>query len=168
MRIPESAVPYFSDLLHERKQALQADKLAGQILLPAQHSEPIKVPLFSHSIPAGFPSPAADDIKERLSLDQHLITHKEATFFVRAKGNSMVGAGIFDGDLLVVDKAIEPKYGHIVVAVVDGDFTAKILDQRDGKPFLKAANPRYKDIEFKDGQELQVWGVVTSTIKKLV
>ena len=138
------------------------------ILLPALGKPPIRAPLFSHKVAAGFPSPADDYIEGRLSLDEHLISNKDATFFVRAKGNSMVGAGIFDGDLLVVDKSLTPSSGDIVIAIVDGDLTVKRLINRDGKVILKPENPRCKEIEFKEGQELQVWGVVTSTVKKFV
>jgi DNA polymerase V len=139
-----------------------------QIQLPAIGSNPIHVPLFSHKVTAGFPSPADDYIEGRLSLDEHLIQHKEATFFVRAKGNSMVGAGIFDGNLLVVDKSLTPSSGDIVIAIVDGDLTVKRFIKRGDKVILKPENPRFKEIELQDGQELQVWGVVTSTVKKFV
>ena len=168
MRIPHSVVPEVSGLLNARRNAVIAAKLAGRIFLPQAQGKPVKLPLYGHKVPAGFPSPADDYIEERLSLDQHLVAHKEATFFVRATGNSMVNAGIFDGDLLVVDKSIAPVHGHIVIAVIDGELTVKRLYQRKGTTALKAENPRYKDIELKEGQELQIWGVVTSTIKKLV
>jgi DNA polymerase V len=138
------------------------------VMLPAWGRQPTRLPLFSHKVAAGFPSPADDYIEGRLSLDEYLIQHKEATFFVRAKGNSMVGAGIFDGDLLVVDKSLTPASGDIVIAVVDGDMTVKRLIKRGDIITLKPENPRFKEIEFKDGQELQVWGVVTSTTKKFI
>ena len=138
------------------------------IQLPALGTKPIHVPLFSHKVPAGFPSPADDYIEGRLSLDEHLIPHKDSTFFVRAKGTSMVGAGIFDGDLLVVDKSLTPSSGDIVIAVIDGELTVKRFVQRDGKVILKPENPRFKEIELKEGQELQVWGVVTSTVKRFI
>jgi DNA polymerase V len=138
------------------------------IQIPAFGHLPILIPLFSYKVAAGFPSPADDYIEGRLSLDEHLIQHKDSTFFVRAKGNSMVQAGIFDGDLLVVDKSLNPVSGDIVIAVVDGDLTVKRLIKRGETITLKPENPRYKEIEFKDGQELQVWGVVTSTTKKFI
>jgi DNA polymerase V len=138
------------------------------VMLPAVGQTPIRIPLFSHKVAAGFPSPADDYIEGRLSLDEHLIQHKDSTFFVRAKGNSMVGAGIFDGDLLVVDKSRSPASGDIVIAVVDGDLTVKRLIKRGNAVILKPENPRFKEIEFTDGQELLVWGVVTSTTKKFI
>jgi DNA polymerase V len=138
------------------------------VMLPAVGMQPTRLPLFSHKVAAGFPSPADDYIEGRLSLDEHLIQHREATFFVRAKGNSMTGAGIFDGDLLVVDKSLTPASGDIVIAIVDGDMTVKRLIKRGNIITLKPENPSFKEIEFKDGQELQVWGVVTSTTKKFI
>jgi len=136
--------------------------------LPAIGILPILVPLFGHNVPAGFPSPADDYIEGRLSLDEHLVPHKDSTFFVRAKGNSMVGAGIFDGNLLVVDKSLTPSSGDIVIAVIDGELTVKRFIQRDGKVILKPENSSFKEIELKEGQELQVWGVVTSTVKRFI
>lgn len=138
------------------------------ILLPSLGLPPIYVPLFGHKVPAGFPSPADDYIEGRLSLDEHLVRHREATFFVRAKGNSMVGAGIFDGDLLVVDKSLSPSSGDIVIAVMDGELTVKRLIRMGDRVILRPENPRFKDIELQEGQELQVWGVVTSSVKKFV
>ncbi|BCK87788.1 protein UmuD [Sideroxyarcus emersonii] len=137
-----------------------------EVSRPAIGLQPIRLPIFSHKVAAGFPSPADDYIEGRLSLDEHLIQHKDSTFFVRAKGNSMTGAGIFDGDILVVDKSLDPSAGDIVVAVVDGEFTVKYLIKQGETVILKPANARFKDIEFSDGQELQVWGVVTSTVKQ--
>ena len=137
-------------------------------MLPAMGQPPIRIPLFSHTVAAGFPSPADDYIEGRLSLDEHLVQHKEATFFVRAKGNSMMGAGIFDGNLLVVDKSLAPSSGDIVIAFLDGELTVKRLIKRGDKVILKPENSRFREIELKDGQELQVWGVVTSTVKKFI
>jgi DNA polymerase V len=99
-------------------------------------------------------------------LDEHLIQHRDSTFFVRAKGNSMVGAGIFDGDLLVVGRSLTPSSGDIIIAIIDTDLTVKRLIKRDGLIILKPENPEFKEITLMDGQELQVWGVVTSTTKK--
>lgn len=103
-----------------------------QTLRPALGVEPIHLPLFSDRVAAGFPSPADDYTEGRLSLDEHLIQHKDSTFFVRAKGNSMTGAGIFDGDLLVVDKSLDAHDGDIVVAVIDGGFTVKYGYKKSG------------------------------------
>ena len=134
---------------------------------PAIVTEPVRVPLFLHPVRAGFPSPADDYVCDTLDLNEHLIPHREATFLVRAKGHSMIGAGIQDNDLLVVDRSLNPVHRAIVIAVIDGEFTVKRLYKRAGKIKLLAENPDYAPIELQDGQELQVWGVVTSVIHQL-
>lgn len=166
MRIPESVVSAVKDVLFSCKAQRLEKRFKNDILYPTLDSQPIRLPVFGHKVAAGFPSPADDYIEGRLSLDEHLIANKNATFFLRAKGNSMIGAGIFDGDLLIVDKSISPTSGQIVIAIIDGDLTVKRLVLRDNKTVLKAENSRFKEIVLQEGQELQVWGVVTSTIKK--
>lgn len=125
------------------------------------------------SIPAtnshtGFPSPADDYLQGALDLNEYLVHHRESTFFFRAKGNSMTAAGISDGDLLVVDKSITPSSGNIVVAVIDGELTVKRIVTQGESYVLKAEGDITDTIQFKDGQELQIWGVVTSVIRKLI
>jgi DNA polymerase V len=127
---------------------------------------PLLALLIRNRVCAGFPSPAEDLGARRIDLTQMLVTHAQATYFLRASGHSMVEAGIFDNDILVVDRAIKPRNNHIVVAIVDGDFTVKQLYQRQGRIKLKAANPTFADIVPKDGQTLEIWGVVTSSIKQ--
>lgn len=119
-------------------------------------------------VTTGFASPADDFLEGRLSLDALLVLNKDSTFFVRAEGDSMVGAGIFNGDLLVVDRSLNPTSGSIVIAVVDGELTVRRLIRHEVTVILKPENPSFKEIEFRDEQELQVWGVVTSTIKRFV
>lgn len=135
-------------------------------LLPVPVSAvPLQGLLLKNRVCAGFPSPAEDLGAQRIDLTELLIKHPQATYFLRASGHSMVEAGIFDNDILVVDKAIEPRHGHIVVAIVDSDFTVKYLYQRAGRIKLKAANPAFPEIVPKDGQTIAVWGVVSSVIK---
>lgn len=129
-------------------------------------SLPVEARPLTGTVQAGFPSPAEDLGAQRIDLAQLLIKHSQATYFLRASGHSMTEAGIFDGDILVIDRAIKPRNTHIVVAIVDGEFTVKQLYQRAGRMKLKAANPTYPDITPKDGQTIEVWGVVTSTIKQ--
>ncbi len=129
-------------------------------------SLPVEAHLITGTVQAGFPSPAEDLGAQRIDLAQLLIKHSQATYFLRASGHSMTEAGIFDGDILVIDRAIKPRNTHIVVAIVDGEFTVKQLYQRAGRIKLKAANPTYPDITPKEGQTIEVWGVVTSTIKQ--
>ena len=122
--------------------------------------------LLKNTVCAGFPSPAEDLGAQRIDLTTLLVTHTQATYFLKASGHSMVEAGIFDGDIMVVDRAIKPRHGHIVVAVVDGDFTVKRLYQRAGRVKLRAANVTFPEIVPKEGQTIEVWGVVTATIKR--
>ena len=129
---------------------------------------PLMLPMPEGHVRAGFPSPADDFAVNRLDLAQILIKHPQATYLLRVAGHSMREAGIDDGDMLVVDRAVKPQHGHIVVAVVDGDFTVKYLHQRAGRVRLKAANPTFPDIEPKDGQIVEVWGVVRSCIKRFI
>ena len=128
---------------------------------------PLTIPLFSYAVRAGFPSPADDYVSEALDLNEHLIAHREATFFLRAKGHSMTGAGIQDGDLLVVDRSLTASHRSIVIAVVDGEFTVKRLYKRGGRIRLLAENTDFAPMEFNEGQELQIWGVVTSVIHRM-
>ena len=126
------------------------------------------LPIVDVSIQAGFPSPADDFAVKRHDLNELLITHPQATFFWRVAGKSMFEAGIDDGDLLVVNRALTPAHRNIVVAQVDGDFTVKYLHKRNGRVKLVSANPTFPDIVFKEGQVLVVCGVVTCTIKRFI
>ena len=126
------------------------------------------LPLADCSVRAGFPSPAEDFAAKRIDLGAELIKHPQATFIVRVSGESMRDAGIYDGDLLVVDRALRPVHGHVVVAVVDNDFTVKRLHQRLGRMKLCAANPTFPDIVPSDGQTIEIWGVVTASVKRFV
>lgn len=117
-------------------------------------------------VPAGFPSPADDYQVKRHDLNELLITHPSATFMWRVSGQSMVEAGIFDGDILVVNRALTPKHRDIVVAQVDNDFTVKYLHKRADRVTLVPANPTYPTISFREGQQLVVVGVVVAAIKK--
>jgi len=123
--------------------------------------------LVEQGISAGFPSPA-DDFKEiRISLDKELVKNQESTFYARVSGDSMLGAGIDDGDLLVIDKSLSPENGKIAVCFIDGDFTVKRIVKEKGKLYLKAENKKYKSIELSGESELIIWGIVEYVIKKL-
>ena len=133
--------------------------------IPAAKLVPVQLyPLYSCKINAGFPSPADDYVESRLDLNEYLVRHKEATFFLRVKGNSMAGANIHDGSLLIVDRAAKPRHNDIVVAVVDGELTVKRLYQRDGVVKLLAENEAYPEILIKPDNELVVWGVVQHVV----
>ncbi|POZ61806.1 LexA family protein [Chromobacterium alticapitis] len=129
-------------------------------------SRPPLLPLFAHPVQAGFPSPAEDRMEAGIDLQAYLVTDPPATFLVRVAGDSMRDAGILEKDLLVVDKGLPPRHGDIVVAVVDGLFTVKRLHLKHGRCSLQAENPDYPPIVPAEGQELQIWGVVTACVRK--
>ena len=120
--------------------------------------------MFIVTVPAEFPSPAEDYAEGSLDLNRYLIHHPAATFFVRVKGDSMVGAGIFCGDLLIVDRALNPTSGSIVIAVVNGDLTVKRFHLAQGRISLLPENSAYSPIEIDHDTEFAVWGVVTKAI----
>lgn len=123
------------------------------------------LPLYDCRVPAGFPSPSQDYDHTELDLHAHLVRRPAATFMVRAQGDSMVGAGIFDGDLLVVDRSLTARTGDVVVAVVSGELTLKRLDLgRDGSVRLMPANPAYQPISIPDPTQLEIWGVVMHSV----
>ncbi len=124
-------------------------------------------PLFQEGVQAGFPSPAEDFVEGYLDLNQYLIQHPSATFFVRARGDSMINAGIYDGDILVVDRALDAKNNDIVIASVFGEFTLKRLIIEEDKIVLMPENPEYSPIEILPDSDFRIWGVVTSVIHKL-
>ena len=122
---------------------------------------------FDSGISAGFPSPADDFKEERLSLDRELIKNKEATFFARVSGQSMIGAGLDDNDLLVIDRSLEPAHNKIAVCFLDGEFTVKRLRvERDGI-WLQPENEKYQPIKITKENDFVIWGIVTSVIKKV-
>ena len=121
------------------------------------------LPLFIHSVPAGFPSPADDYLENTLDLNTYLIKHPAATYLARAKGHSMEGCGIFDGDLLIVDRSLEAQDGQIIIAALDGELTCKILDRKQQR--LIAANKHYPPIQIHEYSELIIEGVVIHSIR---
>ena len=123
-------------------------------------------PLVLALAPAGFPSPADDHLDRDLDLHELLIPHPAATYFVRLAGDSMQGEGLYDGDLLIVDRSLEPKHTDIVVAVLNGDLTVKRLFKQGLLVQLRPANARYPIITVTPDQELLIWGVVTGSIRQ--
>ncbi len=126
----------------------------------------LRIPLALSPVKAGFPSPAEDFFEGNLDLNEHLIEHPAATFFVKVDGDSMKNAGIFSGDMLVVDRSVPAVDGKIVIAVVDGELTVKRLKKKGKRLLLVAENPEFESIELAGEQELMIWGVVTSVIRK--
>lgn len=126
-----------------------------------------ELPYISGGIKAGFPSPAADFDESKISLDTVLVKNREATFYAKASGTSMIGAGIDDGDILVIDRSIEPQNNKIAICLIDGDFTVKrIVIEKDGL-YLMPENKAFKPIKVTEDNELIIWGIVTYVIKNV-
>lgn len=129
-------------------------------------STPLELPMVQSCVRAGFPSPAEDFGVTRFDLAKSLIQHPATTFVMPLRGDSMIGAGLYDGDWLVVDKVLRPQHDDIVIAELDGEFTCKRLYQRNGIFMLRPENPTYPDIRPRDGQTIELWGVVTSSVRR--
>ncbi|HCX3372229.1 translesion error-prone DNA polymerase V autoproteolytic subunit [Legionella pneumophila serogroup 2] len=126
-----------------------------------------QLPVFASKIQAGFPSPADDYIEGYLDLNTKFIKHPSSTFVLQATGDSMVDAGIFSGDWLLVDRSLEPSDGRIVIAAVNGELTVKRLAQKGGKVQLLPANPQFKPIDITEDSQMVIWGVVTLVLHEL-
>lgn len=135
--------------------------------MPAETLSQLNIPLFNGKVSAGFPSPADDYIEKTLDLNELLIQKPAATFFVRAEGESMLGAGIHPNDILVVDRSLDPVVGKIVICALNGELTVKRLKSIGKEIVLGAENPAYADIIVQEYVELVIWGVVTNVIHSL-
>jgi len=127
----------------------------------------LPLPLVAAPISAGFPSGMDDFIERKLDLNELLIRHEAATYFIRVQGDSMTGAGIHDGDILIVDRAEEPRDGRIVIAVLNGELTVKRIRRRGGRLVLQAENDHYPEIEVTPETSFEIWGVVRHVIHSL-
>lgn len=169
MRIPERLKPVLDQWLDDYRQLAgsSSTELENVRLLGLELNN-LSLPLFASRVPAGAPVPA-DDLRERdIDLNQHLVHHPDSTFLVTVKGDSMIDAGIHDGDLLVVDRALEPKPGKVVVAVVNGELTVKRLAKSGKTILLVPENPAYRPIEVDEEASFFIWGVVTNVIHPVV
>ena len=182
IRIPESLVDMVKSILkrhssqQKQSQQLQPAHLSHPFLRPPAFKlnqarvmqpligDPLEIPLVSSKVSAGFPSPADDYVEGHLDLNQHLIAHPAATFYVRVTGESMINAGILPNDLLVVDKSLTAKPQDIVIAILDAELTVKRLTKTGSRYFLSPENPEYKPIECTD--HVEIWGVVTGVIRR--
>ena len=175
VRLPASQLPVVKDFLaaYQRKK-LATDLSAnldavGDLSLPMLDSKPIKLPLFSSKVPAGFPSPAEEHVEKRLDPSEFLIDQVDATFFVTIQGYSMIDVGLLPGDKAVIDRSKLASIGDIVLAVIDGEFTIKTLARKkDGTPRLLPANSTgaFNPIEIKEGMNFEIWGVVISSFRR--
>jgi DNA polymerase V len=171
LRIPVSQEPVIKDFLvaYQRKKLSTEIEALGEFELPALVSNPIRLPLYSSKVSAGFPSPAEEHVEKRLDPSEFLIDQKDATFFVTIQGESMIDVGLMPGDKAVIDRSKKPKIGNIILAVIDGEFTIKTLSRKkDGAPRLLPANStgNYSPIEIKEGMSFEIWGVVTGSFRR--
>ena len=125
------------------------------------------LPFYLSPVEAGFPSPAEDYTEQKLNLHRYVVRHEAATFFVRAHGESMINAGIHDGDLLVVDRSIAAEHNRVVIAALEGELTVKRLIRKDGRVFLVPENPEYPEFDITMHEHVHIWGVVAYVIHKL-
>jgi len=135
-------------------------------IIKPEYGQPMMLPFADQGIRAGFPSPAQDYIETAIDLNTELISHPSSTFYGRVVGCSMVDAGIEEGDIIVIDKSLEPQNGDMAVCYIDGEFTLKYIDLRGGEMYLRPANPDFKPIHVSPDNDFMVWGIVTYTIKK--
>lgn len=134
----------------------------------SEQNASLNLPYFQNGVSAGFPSPAEDHIDSKIDLNQLLIEHPSATYYVRVNGDSMLDAGILNGDLLIVDRSLEVINNSIVVAYIDGDFTVKRIRKNKNKLFLQAENNKYQPIEITEEMDFELFGVVAHAIHHFI
>lgn len=171
LRVPASQEPVIKDFLaaYQRKKISSEIDALNEFEFPAFNKSPIELPLYSSKVSAGFPSPAEEHVEKRLDPSEFLIDQKDATFFVTIQGQSMIDIGLLPGDKAVVDRSKQASIGDIVLAVLDGEFTIKILSlKKNGNALLLPANSTgaYPPIEIKEGMQFEVWGVVTGSFRR--
>lgn len=168
LRVPADQAQPIKDFLaaHTKKRLQTARDNVAEIVEPALDTEPVLLPLYTTKVSAGFPSPADDHVEKRLNPNEYLVDNTSQTFFVRVKGDSMIDAGIFEDDVLVIDRSRVPQIGDIVLAMLDGEFTVKTLGKGKDGARLIPANKFYPVIEIKSEQSFEIWGVVTGSMRK--
>lgn len=142
-------------------------KIKSPVVVSGSDNSISRVPLFGALVQAGFPSPADDYLESYIDLNEALVSNKVATFFVKVEGDSMVNAGIYTGDMLIVDRSLNAKHGNVVVAMVEGEFTVKRFVKIRGRTYLYPENQHYKPLDVTELEEFMVWGVVTTVIHKV-
>ncbi len=171
VRIPTSQAPIIQDFLaaYQRKKLIANLDSVGEFELPAFNMQPIKLPLYSSKVSAGFPSPAEEHVEKRLDPSEFLIDQKDATFFVTIQGYSMMDVGLLPNDKAVVDRSRIASIGDIVLVVIDSEFTIKTLSRnKDGGIRLLPANSTgaYSPIDITESMNFEVWGVVTGSFRR--
>ncbi|HEY8084430.1 MAG TPA: translesion error-prone DNA polymerase V autoproteolytic subunit [Methylophilaceae bacterium] len=170
MRVPQSKQPVVRDFLkalQRKRAATSLGNVSEWMEMDAANSD-MALPLYTSKVAAGFPSAADDHVEQRLSPNEYLVQNDNTTFFVCVKGDSMIDAGIFEDDMLVVDRERVAQIGDIILAMVDGEFTVKILGHSETSVRLIPANKHYPVIEIGEEQLFEVWGVITGSMRKFV
>ncbi len=145
---------------------INKNKTTLEFLLPETSTE-LELPLVGAKLKAGFPSPADDYVEERLDLNKYLIKNPASTFFARVSGDSMIGSGIYDGDILIIDRSVEPRENSILVCAIDGEFTIKRIKKIDNETiYLVPDNPDFPPIKVSKENDLVIWGTVIYSIHK--
>lgn len=165
VRIPLSLLSTVQVLLQKKSQYHESNE-SNTPFIPHPTALSLERPLFLNAVSAGIPSAANDCIDNAIDLNTHLISNPSTTFFVRVAGDSMNGANIFDGDLLVVDRSPKPRARDIVIAIIDSDLTVKRFMPSDHEVVLKAENPEHADIHLHSNRDFSIWGVVMHVIHK--
>lgn len=165
IRVPESSVTYIEEFLGHYPENIKniSDVIPANV---TEYTSKLKIPLFSSTVAAGFPSPADDHIEETLDLNEYMVQRPTSTFMLRVEGESMRDAGIMPNDILVVDRSVKPSHNKIIIAALDGELTVKRLFHRGGLIKLLPENPDYPEIELKSESDLVVWGVVIGSFRK--
>jgi len=170
VRVPvsrKSEVLQFLDIFKKQpSKRAQVIPLPPGAMLPASNPPKVSIPLYGTKVRAGFPSPADDFIEDDLDINDLMVKNGPATFFLTVEGNSMIGAGIFEGDIIVVDRSLNAGHQDIVLAVVDGRHTVKRLYDMNGEVRLQSENPDIPDVVLKEGMELVVAGVITGSLRR--
>tara|TARA_Y100001936_G_C16082901_1_gene679280 strand:- start:2665 stop:3267 length:603 start_codon:yes stop_codon:yes gene_type:complete len=168
IRVPISMAKIIKNAISTRTKdnPLQTHTKLSNLIQFACAKHHTTFPLYTSKVAAGFPSPADDHVEKRLNPSDYLVENDNATFFVRVKGDSMIEAGIFDNDVLVIDRSIPQQTGDIILAMLDGEFTVKILEQSKKGITLIPANQNYSSIKIKEEQSFEIWGVVTGSMRK--
>lgn len=171
IRIPKSKVTDIKEYLDSCQRDTDNSQISNieDIFIPVIGDDPVAIPLFSSKVAAGFPSPADDHVEKRLDVSEFLIDHAASTFFVTIKGDSMIDVGLMPDDKAVVDRSKTPVLGDIVLAVVDREFTIKILDYGANKmPRLMPANSTgaYRPIYIRPDTQFEIFGVVTGSFRR--
>ncbi|MDY6939708.1 MAG: translesion error-prone DNA polymerase V autoproteolytic subunit [Cyanobacteriota bacterium] len=169
VRLPISLVDRVSEILENwpTQGRFSPPEIEIQRLSPKETATTSKFPLYLEAVAAGYPTQTSDYVDGELDLNQHLTQHPEDTFCVRVNGDSMIDAGIHPNDLLIVDRALEPKDGSVVIATVDGDVTVKRMQREGDRLWLIPENSHYEPLEITEDTTFHIWGVVTNVIHAL-